>query len=112
MRLTVNFPRHQSDETTVILVRHAQSVSNLLACYPGCCEQDILTEKGRRSAYLTGLALKKFNIKMIKSFLSKVLNFSLNQLQNWQLYPEAIHAIYYPLEDTAIVQTVNYHFHL
>lgn len=65
MRLTVNFPRHQSDETTVILVRHAQSVSNLLACYPGCCEQDILTEKGRRSAYLTGLALKKFNINAI-----------------------------------------------
>ncbi|MFY7803902.1 MAG: hypothetical protein ACOVQ7_10780 [Limnoraphis robusta] len=49
---------------------------------------------------------------MIKSFLSQVLNLSLNQLQNWQLYPEAIHAIYYPLEDTAIVQTVNYHFHL
>ncbi|MEB3277496.1 MAG: histidine phosphatase family protein [Lyngbya sp.] len=65
MRLTVNFPRRLSDETTVILVRHAESLSNLQGYYLGDCDEDVLTEKGRLSAYLTGLALKNFNINSI-----------------------------------------------
>lgn len=65
MRLPINVLRHLSNKTTVILVRHGESLSDLPGYYSGNCDEDILTEKGRDHAYLTGLALKKSNISAI-----------------------------------------------
>lgn len=65
MRLPVNCPPRLSDATTVILVRNGESISNLQGCFSGDFDENILTEKGCRCAYLTGLALKNFNIKTI-----------------------------------------------
>ncbi|EAW34926.1 histidine phosphatase family protein [Lyngbya sp. PCC 8106] len=65
MRLPVNVPRRLSHETTVILVRHGESLSDLPGYDSGNCDEDVLTEKGRDHASLTGLALKKSNISAI-----------------------------------------------
>ncbi|ERT04653.1 histidine phosphatase super family protein [Lyngbya aestuarii BL J] len=65
MRLPVNVPRRLSHETTIILVRHGESLSDLPGYYSENYDQDVLTEKGRDHAYLTGLALKKSKISAI-----------------------------------------------
>ncbi|WP_413166851.1 histidine phosphatase family protein [Capilliphycus salinus ALCB114379] len=65
MSLTFNFNSRLHKKTTVILVRHGESISNLEGYYLEDGAREGLTEKGRCSAYLTGLALKQYNINAI-----------------------------------------------
>ena len=51
--------------TRVILVRHGRSTYNEQGRYQGSSDDSVLTEKGLRSTYQTGLALKEFNLDAI-----------------------------------------------
>jgi broad specificity phosphatase PhoE len=53
--------------TKIILVRHGQSTYNAQKLYQGCCDESILTEKGKLQAYQTGLALSKLSIDVVYS---------------------------------------------
>lgn len=59
--------KKKSSTTRVILVRHGRSTYNDWGKYQGCSDESILTEKGRKSAYQTGLALQKFTFDVIYS---------------------------------------------
>jgi phosphoserine phosphatase len=50
-----------------MLVRHGQSTYNAQKLYQGCCDDSVLTEKGRLQAYQTGLALSKLSIDAVYS---------------------------------------------
>jgi probable phosphoglycerate mutase len=51
--------------TKVILVRHGQTTYNTQKLYQGCCDDSLLTEKGRLQAYQTGIALSKLNVSKV-----------------------------------------------
>jgi phosphoserine phosphatase len=53
--------------TKIILVRHGQSTYNAQKLYQGCCDESVLTEKGRLQAYQTGLALSKLSMDAVYS---------------------------------------------
>jgi phosphoserine phosphatase len=53
--------------TRVILVRHGQSIYNEQGLYQGCCDDSFLTEKGRLTAYQTGLYLSSISLDVIYS---------------------------------------------
>lgn len=55
----------QTPITRVILVRHGRSTYNEKGLYQGSCDDSVLTETGRNSAYQTGLALREFAIDAI-----------------------------------------------
>jgi probable phosphoglycerate mutase len=54
-------------QTKIMLVRHGQSTYNAQKLYQGCCDDSVLTEKGRLQAYQTGLALSKLSIDAVYS---------------------------------------------
>jgi phosphoserine phosphatase len=56
-----------NNTTRVILVRHGQSIYNERGLYQGCCDDSFLTEKGRLTAYQTGLFLSKIALDAIYS---------------------------------------------
>ncbi len=49
----------------IILVRHGQSTYNKQKLYQGCCDESVLTEKGKLQAFQTGIALSKINFDAI-----------------------------------------------
>jgi probable phosphoglycerate mutase len=51
--------------TQVILVRHARTTYNEQGRFQGSSDDSVLTEKGYQDAFLTGLALKKYNFDAI-----------------------------------------------
>ncbi len=51
--------------TKVILVRHGRSTYNEQGKHQGCSNASVLTEKGQKTAYQTGLALQGFNFDAI-----------------------------------------------
>jgi phosphoserine phosphatase len=53
--------------TKIILVRHGRSTYNEQGRYQGSSDESVLTEKGAKEAYLTGLALKQFTFDAIYS---------------------------------------------
>jgi phosphoserine phosphatase len=53
--------------TKIILVRHGRSTYNEQGKYQGSSDESVLTEKGQKTAYLTGLALKKWQFDAIYS---------------------------------------------
>ncbi len=56
-----------NNTTRVILVRHGQSIYNQQGLYQGCCDDSFLTEKGRLTAYQTGLSLSTIPIDFVYS---------------------------------------------
>ncbi|MEM9923626.1 MAG: histidine phosphatase family protein [Cyanobacteria bacterium P01_D01_bin.50] len=52
-------------QTRVILVRHGQSTYNEQKLYQGCCDESVLTEKGKQQAFQTGIALSQINFDAI-----------------------------------------------
>ncbi|MCU0543731.1 MAG: histidine phosphatase family protein [Oscillatoriaceae cyanobacterium Prado104] len=56
-----------NNTTRVILVRHGQSIYNERGLYQGCCDDSLLTEKGRLTAYQTGLFLSKISLDAVYS---------------------------------------------
>ena len=67
MKVSIFSKNSQPNETTIILVRHGQSTSNLKGVHQGRSDHSVLTQKGRDSAYLTGLALQDIKIDAIYS---------------------------------------------
>lgn len=65
MLYKVHLGKSQPNPTKVILVRHGRSTYNEQGRYQGSCDASVLTEKGRKSAYQTGLALDRFPIDAI-----------------------------------------------
>ena len=60
------FNQSLSQNTTrVILVRHGRSTYNEAGRYQGCSDESVLTEKGHKTAYQTGVALKSVKIDVI-----------------------------------------------
>jgi broad specificity phosphatase PhoE len=53
--------------TRVILVRHGQSIYNERGLYQGCCDDSLLTEKGRLTAYQTGISLSSISLDAVYS---------------------------------------------
>jgi phosphoserine phosphatase len=53
--------------TRVILVRHGQSIYNQQGLYQGCCDDSFLTEKGRLTAYQTGISLSSIPLDVVYS---------------------------------------------
>ncbi|BAY83674.1 putative phosphoglycerate mutase [Calothrix parasitica NIES-267] len=53
------------NQTRVILVRHGQSTYNEQKRYQGCCDESVLTQKGKQQAFETGIALNKINFDAI-----------------------------------------------
>jgi probable phosphoglycerate mutase len=53
------------NQTRVILVRHGRSTYNEQKRYQGCCDESVLTEKGKQQAFETGIALSKINFDAI-----------------------------------------------
>ena len=53
--------------TRVILVRHGQSIYNERGLYQGCCDDSFLTEKGRLTAYQTGISLSSIPLDVVYS---------------------------------------------
>lgn len=53
------------NQTRVILVRHGRSTYNEQKRYQGCCDESVLTEKGKQEAFETGIALSKINFDAI-----------------------------------------------
>jgi phosphoserine phosphatase len=51
--------------TRIILIRHGQSTYNAQKRYQGCCDDAVLTEKGRLNAYQTGIELSHTAIDAI-----------------------------------------------
>ncbi len=56
-----------NNTTRVILVRHGQSIYNERGLYQGCCDDSYLTEKGRLTAYQTGLSLSSIPLDAVCS---------------------------------------------
>jgi phosphoserine phosphatase len=56
-----------NNTTRVILVRHGQSIYNERGLYQGCCDDSLLTEKGRLTAYQTGLYLSSIPLDAVYS---------------------------------------------
>lgn len=56
-----------NNTTRVILVRHGQSIYNELGLYQGCCDDSLLSEKGRLTAYQTGLSLSTIPLDIVYS---------------------------------------------
>lgn len=52
-------------DTKVILVRHARTTYNEQGRYQGSSDESVLTEKGHRDAYATGLALQQYDFDAI-----------------------------------------------
>lgn len=52
-------------QTRVILVRHGRSTYNEQQRYQGCCDESVLTEKGKQQAFQTGIALSHINFDTI-----------------------------------------------
>ncbi len=65
MLCKVHLGKLQSHRTKVILVRHGRSTYNEQGRYQGSCDASVLTGKGKKSAYLTGLALNHLAIDAI-----------------------------------------------
>ncbi|MBE9166436.1 histidine phosphatase family protein [Pleurocapsales cyanobacterium LEGE 06147] len=91
--LSLSPPEEKKSSTTrVILVRHGRSNYNDWGKYQGCSDESILTEKGRKSAYQTGLALQKFTfdaiytspLKRVRQTTEEIIA-ALNTLSNKQL---------------------------
>ncbi|MDJ0576000.1 MAG: histidine phosphatase family protein, partial [Xenococcaceae cyanobacterium MO_234.B1] len=61
----VHLDKLHSHRTKVILVRHGRSTYNEQGRYQGSCDASVLTEKGKKSAYQTGLALNHLTIDAI-----------------------------------------------
>ena len=53
------------NQTRVILVRHGRSTYNEQKRYQGCCDESLLTEKGKQQAFETGIALSKIDFDAI-----------------------------------------------
>lgn len=53
------------EKTRVVLVRHGQSTYNEEKRYQGCCDESVLTEKGKQQAFQTGIALSKINFDAV-----------------------------------------------
>ena len=53
------------NQTRVILVRHGRSTYNEQKRYQGCCDESVLTEKGKQQAFETGIALSKIDFDAI-----------------------------------------------
>ncbi len=53
------------NQTRIILVRHGQSTYNQQKLYQGCCDESVLTEKGKQQAFQTGIALKNITFDII-----------------------------------------------
>ena len=53
------------NQTRIILVRHGQSTYNEQKLYQGCCDESVLTEKGKQQAFQTGIALKNITFDAI-----------------------------------------------
>lgn len=58
---------NQQQSTKIILVRHGRSTYNEEGRYQGSSNESVLTEQGRKTAYLTGLALQNFQFDAIYS---------------------------------------------
>ncbi len=56
-----------NNTTRVILVRHGQSMYNQQGLYQGCCDDSYLTEKGRLTAYQTGICLSSIPLDVVYS---------------------------------------------
>ena len=56
-----------NNTTRVILVRHGQSIYNERGLYQGCCDDSYLTEKGRLTAYQTGIFLSSIPLDVVYS---------------------------------------------
>lgn len=56
-----------NNTTRVILVRHGQSIYNEKGLYQGCCDDSYLTEKGRLTAYQTGICLSSIPLDVVYS---------------------------------------------
>ena len=54
-------------ETRVILVRHGRSTYNEQQRYQGCCDESVLSERGKRQALETGIALSEINFDAVYS---------------------------------------------
>ena len=54
-----------STSTKVILVRHSRTTYNEQGRYQGSSDKSVLTAKGHRNAYATGLALKEYDFDAI-----------------------------------------------
>ena len=54
-----------STSTKIILVRHARTTYNEQQRYQGSSDKSVLTAKGHRDAYATGLALKEYNFDAV-----------------------------------------------
>lgn len=52
-------------QTRVILVRHGRSTYNEQQRYQGCCDESVLTEKGKHQAFQTGIALSQIKFDAI-----------------------------------------------
>ncbi len=52
-------------QTRVILVRHGRSTYNEQQRYQGCCDESVLTQKGKLQAFQTGIALSQINFDAI-----------------------------------------------
>lgn len=63
--LDIRLGIRQTPTTRVILVRHGRSTYNEKGLYQGSCDDSLLTETGRNSAYQTGLALRELAIDAI-----------------------------------------------
>ncbi|MGF1540246.1 MAG: histidine phosphatase family protein [Pleurocapsa sp.] len=63
--LISNEATFSTSSTQVILVRHARSNYNEQGRYQGSSDDSILTEKGHRDAFVTGLSLKEYNFDAI-----------------------------------------------
>ena len=61
----VHLDKLQFPRTKVILVRHGRSTYNEQGRYQGSCDASVLTKKGKKSAYQTGLALNHLTIDAI-----------------------------------------------
>ena len=60
-----HWPPPQSLSNRVILVRHGRSTYNDQGRYQGRCDDSVLTEKGRRCAYQTGVFLRGLKLDAI-----------------------------------------------
>lgn len=56
-----------TSSTKIILVRHGRSTYNEQGRYQGCSNESVLTEKGEKAAYHTGLALQHFQFNAVYS---------------------------------------------
>lgn len=62
-----NASNSSTPSTKIILVRHGRSTFNEQGRYQGSSNESVLTEKGKKAAFLTGLALKNYQFDAIYS---------------------------------------------